>query len=359
MKNLITYSNWKELNEGGWATTKTQGTALTPKVISLVVDKMNQISEEFNSHLREIGLPSLDILKPIGSGTWWKDDLANQPEKTYGDVDYMVAYPTLKLTSGKEREDEISTVKLYNAELLMFLTADKFPGVDIEETKKASSDTSLKLILEVDIEGTPGWVQVDMVVTHKEYQDWAIFRMTPIKNVKGFVLGNLYSSFGEVLDLSIMARGVRAKFEGEVMRPYSKRKGTEEKTISQNIQTFMTDIAKFFWEQSNSNTPFTKSDTLSNWKGMDPNNPQFEDLCSGINAVADTLSTLGEFGTTIKYKSRTQLIDAVIDRYEEKMMTTYNASKFDKAETPAAKATVIKVRALIEKYVALSKELLK
>ena len=187
MKNLPTYENWLAeslVNEGGWTTTKTQGTPLTPKVIQIVVEIMNHISTEFNSHLKELDLPSLDILKPIGSGTWWREDLENQPDKTYGDVDYMVAYPTLKLTSGKEREDEIATIKLYNKELLMFLEADKIKGVDMEETKKSSSDSSLKLILEVDIEGTPGWVQVDMVVTHKEYQDWAVFRMTPIKNVK-------------------------------------------------------------------------------------------------------------------------------------------------------------------------------
>ena len=358
MDNLLTYDNWKELNEGGWASTKTQGTPLTPQVIKLVVDKMNYISTEFNSHLRELQLPPLDIMKPIGSGTWWEDDLKDQPDKLYGDVDYMVAYPTLKLTAKDERADEIATVKLYNAELLMLIEADKMPGIDLEETRKASTDSSIKLILEIDIEGKPGWVQVDMVVTHKEYADWAVFRMTPIKNVKGFVLGNLYSSFGEVLDLSIQARGVRAKFEGDVMKPYAKRKGTDERLISQNIQTFIHDIARFFWEQANSGKSYTQSDTLANWKGMDRKSPRFEDLCDGIKAVADTLSQLGEFGTTIKYKSREQLLKSVISRYEEKMMTTYNASKFDKAETPAAKAAIEKIRSTIEKYVQMAKDLL-
>ena len=359
MRNLQTYEAWLAINEGGWASTKTQGTPLTPQVIKLVVDKMTEISHEFNSHLRELELPPLDIMKPIGSGTWWKEDLENQPDKTYGDVDYMVAYPTLKLTTGKDREDEIATVKLYNKELLMFLEVDKFPGVDIEETKKASSDVSIKLILKIDIDGTPGWVQVDMVVTHKEYAEWAVFRMTPIKNVKGFVLGNLYSSFGEVLDLSIQARGVRAKFDGEVMAAYSKRKGVEERMLSQNIQTFMHDITKFFWQQANTDKPYTETDTLKNWSGMKPNNPQFEDLCDGINAVADTLAQLGEFGTTIKYKSRDQFIKSVIDRYEEKMMSTYNSAKFDKAETPAAEAAIKKIRGFIEEYVAKAKKLLK
>jgi hypothetical protein len=356
MKNLPTYEQF--LFEGGWATTKTQGTTITPDVIKSVVDVMTTVATEFNSHLRELELPSLDFLKPIGSGTWWEEDLKDQPTKTYGDVDYMVAYPTLKLTGGKDREDEIATVKLYNKELLMFLEAEAIKGVDIEETKAVSTDSSLKLVVEVPMpNGQLGYVQVDLVVTHKEYQEWAVFRMTPIKNVKGFVLGNLYSSFGEVLDLSIQARGVRAKFEGEVMKPYSKRSGVEEKLISSNAQTFMVDICRFFWEQSGTKWPF-KDTPIEQWKGMNPRDPKFEDLCDGIKAVAKTLRVLEEFGTTIKYKSESDLLKAVVNQYEKKMMTTYNSSKFDKAQSPAAIAAMNKVRSLVDEYVQKAKDLL-
>ena len=241
MRNLKTYDQF--LFEGGWATEKTQGTVITPDVISEVVKIFDRISTGFNSHLRELELPSLDFLKPIGSGTWWDEDVQNQPDKIYGDVDYVIAYPTLKLTTGKDREDEIATVKLYNKELLMWLEADKIQGIDIQESKAVSTDSSVKLIAIVPLKsGDTGYVQVDMIVTHKEYSDWAVFRMTPIRNVNGFVLGNLYSSFGEVLDLSIQARGVRAKFEGSVMKPYSTRKNTEDREISLNAQTFMKDM---------------------------------------------------------------------------------------------------------------------
>ena len=82
MENLLSYENWNEINEGGWSTAKTQGTALTPKVIKLIVDQIKIIDSEFNSHLRELELPSLDFSKPIGSGTWWQEDLKNEPNKT-------------------------------------------------------------------------------------------------------------------------------------------------------------------------------------------------------------------------------------------------------------------------------------
>ena len=356
MKNLKSYDQF--LFEGGWATTKTQGTVITPDVIAQVVKIFDRLASGFNGHLKELELPSLDFLKPIGSGTWWSEDLTEQPDKVYGDVDYMIAYPTLKLTAGKDREDEIATVKLYNKELLMWLEAEKFPGIDIAESKDVSTDSSAKLIAEVSLKtGQTGYVQVDMVVTHKEYSDWAVFRMTPIKNVKGFVLGNLYSSFGEVLDLSIQARGVRAKFEGDIMRPYSIRKNAEDKEISLNTQTFMKDIARFFWEQSGTDKPF-KDTPIETWKGMNRNNPTFEDLCDGIILVAKTLGSLGEFGTTIKYKTEKDLLNAVVSQYEKKMMTTYNSSKFDKAQSPAAIAAMEKVRSYCTEYIALAKKLL-
>jgi hypothetical protein len=48
---------------------------------------------------------------------------------------------------------------------------------------------------------------------------------------------------------------------------------------------------------------------------------------------------------------------AVADRYEEKMMTTYNASKFDKAESEEAKKTVEKIRKMIIEHIKLVRSL--
>jgi hypothetical protein len=348
------------INEGGWATTKTQGTAITPDVIGEVVKVMDYIEKEFTSHLNEIGLPPADFIKPIGSGTWWKEDVEGQPEKTYGDVDFLVSYPTLKLTAGKDREDEIATTKLYNSELLMLITADRMPKIDLEETKKISNESGIKLIVEVPLKtGGIGYVQVDIVTTHQEYTDWTVFRMTPIRNIKGFVLGNLYSSFGEVLDLSIQTRGVRAKFEGQVMAPYSKRAGVDERLISANAGSFMQDIAKFFWQQSGTDKPYEPSARLAAWKGMNPNDPKFEDLCEGIRGVAETLEQLGEFGTTIKYKSSAEFLSAVVGQFDKKMMSQFNASKFNKAASPEAKKAVDKIRGMIKEYISKAQSLLK
>ena len=350
------FEQW--LAEGGWATTKTQETAIRPKVIADAVKKLAAVSSDFTKHCKTIELPPLDFLKPIGSGTWYKDDIDSQPDKVYGDVDFMVSYPTLNLTERGERENEIASVKLYNEELLNFLKTQRYSFIDIAETEKVSSTTDLKLIMQVATEEGDGWIQVDMIVTHSGYKEWAIFRMTPIRNVKGFVLGNLYSAFGEVLEISIQPRGVRAKFAGTQMVNYSKRAGVEDKLITSNISTFMHDIAKFFWEQGGTEKPYEESPSLKSWKGIDANNPTFEDLVDGIRGVADTLEQLGEFGTVIKYKSAKDLLNAVKARYIEKMQAAASNTKFEKAETPAAKAAAQKVKGLVDSYVKLAETIL-
>ena len=66
----------------------------------------------------------------------------------------------------------------------------------------------------------------------------------------------------QILELSIQPRGVRAKFAGTQMVAYSKRAGAEEKLLTSNIQTFMHDIARFFWETSGTDKPYEEASSL-------------------------------------------------------------------------------------------------
>jgi len=360
LKNFVQlFENWL-ITEGGWATNKTQDTIIRPMIIADCVAKLSVLGADFNRHCQSesVKLPPLEFLKPVGSGSWYQDDIKSQPDKVYGDVDYMVSYPVLDLEGKNDRANEIATVKLYNAELMSFIKSQNYSFLDIEESVKISQPDSIKLIMNVKVGEGEGWIQVDMIVTHSGYKDWAIFRMTPIRNVKGFVLGNLYSSFGEVLDLSIQPRGVRVKFSGSQMVAYSKRAATEERLLTSNITTFMHDIAQFFWEQSGTDKPYKESQSLEIWRGIDPKSPTFEDLCDGVRAVAETLEQLGEFGTVIKYKNAKELIDAVKAQYIQKMTAAAAAEKFNKATTPAAFAAAEKVRKLVEEYIEKANKLL-
>ena len=351
------YEQW--LNEGGWATTKTQNTQIKPKIIADCVSKMGIIGKEFKAHCESaaVSLPQLEFGQPVGSGTWYEDDIESQPDKVYGDVDFLLVYPTLDLDKGNERANEIETSKVYNAQLMDFLKNKNYSFIDYEESQKISNPTSLKLVMEVKTTEGTGWIQVDLIVTHSGYKDWTYFRLTPIRNVKGFVLGNLYSSFGEALELSIMTRGVRAKFSGTQMVSYSKRAGTEERLITADVVNFMKDIVMFFIENSEKQSIDFDMTELNSWK-MNANNPSFEELCNGIKIGANTLEKLGEFGTVVKYKSAKELLDTVKSIYIQKMQTAASSSKFDKAETPAAKAAADKVKNLVNEYIEKANKLL-
>lgn len=343
------------INEGGWSTVKTQNTVLNPLAIKKTVEIVRSVEAQFNQHLKSIELPEMDFGQPVGSGTWWQDDLDNNPDKLYGDVDLLVTYPTLKIHGEDTKKNEAESVRVYNDELMTWLEKARPAGIDPEETRAISNPNSVRLVVVIDVDGEDGYVQVDMVVTHAEYKDWALIRLTPIRNVKGFVLGNMYSAFGEVLDVSVQLKGVRAKVQNGILVPYSKRAGVDEILVSSDIRTFLVDIAKFFWEQS-SNKPFKPGSDLVNWS-MDSNNPTMEQLFGGIKALANTLDELDEFGGSIKFKSKEEFLNAIIARYEQKMMANYNASKFDKAESAQAKATIQKVRKMIMDHIKLVKSL--
>lgn len=353
MKHIKLFEQF--IAEGGWSTVKTQNTVLNPMAIKKTVEVLARVNAQFNQYLESIDLPTMDFGQPVGSGTWWQDDLENNPDKLYGDVDVLTIYPTLKIHGEDIKKNEAESVKIYNDELLTWLKNARPAGIDPEESEAISNPSSVKLVAVIDNDGVDGYVQVDLVVSHEEYKDWALIRLTPIRNVKGFVLGNMYSSFGEVLDLSVQLKGVRAKVQDGILVPYSKRAGVEEILVSSDIRSFLVDIAKFFWEQS-STKPFNPGSDLVNWK-MDAKNPTMEQLFGGIKALANTLDELDEFGGSIKYKSKDQFLKAVIKQYESKMMKTYNSQKFNKAESEQAKQTIVKIRKMIEHYIKLVKSL--
>jgi hypothetical protein len=179
-----------------------------------------------------------------------------------------------------------------------------------------------------------------------------------VHNVKGFIVGNLYKALSDALGLSIQSRGVRAKFNGELLAPWSKRAGVQEKAISLDFGTFLRDIAEFFHRYEGGPGDAKISDYLKKQPGLDANSLSVDGIAAGIKALAETLEANGLFGKTLKYRNAQDFVNQVAKNYEDAMMVTYNAKKFDKAETPAAHAAVQKTRNLIEEYIAKVKQAL-
>ena len=346
------------LNEGGWSSTKTQETKLTPKVLKAVDKQIKEFDKEFNVHLKSAGLPLLKFIKAIGSGSWYEDDLINQPDKIYGDIDYLVSYPLLQIETKGSRKDEVASIKTYNGELFRFLEMSNLSYVDAGETYNMSSLGSVKILFKVEVDGNLEHIQADMVTTHPPYEEWALQRYTPMRDVKGFVLGKMYSTLAGNLGLSIQDRGVRGKFKGDVLSQWSKRSGVEEKVISLDFNNFLHDIAVFFFEYLKKEGDMKPSKGLEKYKGVEVKGLDMPRMVEAIKGLADTLEDNGLFGDLLNFKNADDFMNSIASEYRTSMMITYNASKFNKADTPAAHAAVQKARNLIDDYIKIVDDLI-
>ena len=315
---------------GGWATTKTQGTKITPAVLQEAIGVLENIFNDFNQWAQAHGFNSLTVVGPGGSGVYFKKDLEENPEKAYGDVDILVMYP---LDEPQGRQAEIDTLKKYNGLFLQWLAKTTRPDLDKEETTAISKGT-LKLVINL----TDGPVQVDIISTFNYSSDWAKARYTPIRGIKGFVVGFLYQAFGNALDVSVTDRGVVAKIKGgELVNPLL-RKGVEERIVTRDFNRFLAQLAEFTDEFTRGEKRAVQLDQyLEQHPGIDVADLSLEQICNGILGFARTLEQNGTFELPkSKYQNSQQFLQKVVDIYKIKIDKHTSSSKYNKAETDLA-----------------------
>jgi len=315
---------------GGWATTKTQGTKITPAVLQEAIGVLENIFDDFNQWAQAHGFDSLTVVGPGGSGVYFKKDLEENPEKAYGDVDILVMYP---LNEPQGRQAEIDTLKKYNGLFLQWLAKTTRPDLDKEETR-AISEGTLKLVINL----TDGPVQVDIISTFNYSSDWAKARYTPIRGIKGFVVGFLYQAFGNALDVSVTDRGVVAKIKGgELVNPLL-RKGVEEQIVTRDFNRFISQLAEFTDEFTRGEKRAVQLDQyLQQHPGIDVTALSLEQICNGILGFARTLEQNGTFELPkSKYKNSQEFLQEVVDIYKIKIDKHTSSSKYNKAETDLA-----------------------
>jgi len=315
---------------GGWATTKTQGTKITPAVLQEAIGVLENIFDDFNQWAQAHGFNSLTVVGPGGSGVYFKKDLEENPDKAYGDVDILVMYP---LDEHQGRQAEIDALKKYNGLFLQWLAKTTRPDLDKEETSAISKGT-LKLVINL----IDGPVQVDIISTFNYSSDWAKARYTPIRGIKGFVVGFLYQAFGNALDVSVTDRGVVAKIKGgELVNPLL-RKGVEERIVTRDFNRFISQLAEFTDEFTRGEKRAVQLDQyLQQHPGIDVTALSLEQICNGILGFARTLEQNGTFELPkSKYKNSQEFLQEVVDIYKIKIDNHTSSSKYNKAETDLA-----------------------
>jgi len=335
---MLSYTEWI-LNEGGWSSVKTQGIKITPAILKVADDYVKQLFADFEKWMSKTYPDTLPLkgIRPVGSGIYYEEDLKNEPEKIYGDIDYLVEYPVYG-DSSDPRKTETDAIRFYNKAMFQFFNETKYTGVDLKDSRGADG-TGAVLIAEVQ----PNvYIQVDFVATHAKYVEWALDRFTPIHNIKGFVSGNLYSSLADALSISMGDRGARAKLQAGALVPFRMRKDVEELAISMNFKTLFTDIVSFFMSlKDNTKSPeFQQSDIT----GIDSKNLTLAGIAKGISSLADVLERNGILdGKTVEFKNAADMKKAVAQNYAAKMAELRGDSKFNKATDPMAIATRDKI----------------
>lgn len=331
MKNIKSFTDFLQINEmGGWATTKTQGTKITPAVLQEAIQVLENIFADFNQWAQAHGVAPLKVVGPGGSGVYFKKDLEENPEKAYGDVDILVMYP---LDEPQGRRVEIDTLKKYNGLFLQWSAESTRPDLDTEETE-AISEGNLKLVINL----TDGPVQVDVIPTFTYSADWAKARYTPIRGIKGFVVGFLYQSFGNAIGVSVTDRGVVAKIKaGELVSP-AFRKDVEEKIVTRDFNRFLVHLAEFTDEFTRGEKRAVQLDQyLEQHPGIDVTDLSLEQICNGILGFARTLEQNGTFELPkSKYQNSQEFLQEVVKIYKTKMDKHTSSSKYDKAQTDLA-----------------------
>lgn len=335
---MYSFKEWM-MNEGGWSSMKTQGVKITPVVLQVADAYVKQLFSAFESWMKKNhpNTAPLKAVRPVGSGIYYEKDIEESPDKIYGDIDYLIEYPVFADTPDP-RKAETEAVRFYNRELFQFLKDTNYKGIDIKDSRGADG-SGVVLIAEVDKDV---FIQVDFVVTHASYLDWALDRFTPIHNIKGFVSGNLYSAMADTLMISMGDRGARAKLQDGALVPFKMRKNVEDIAISLNFKTLFADIVKFFMSLKDGNIQpqFSNSDI----PGIDMKNLSLSSIANGISSLIDVLDRNGLLdGKIISYTNAGQMKKAIADAYDAKMAELRNDKKFAKAEDPMAIAARDKI----------------
>lgn len=302
-----------DLLEGGWASTKTQNTIITPTVVRDAVRVMQFFGEQFNQFLAQKNLPPIEIGRPCGSSTYYERDMEKQPNKEYGDIDINFHIPEMPGMNNNQ------TVTLFSNAVKEF--CDATHGFETENGKN------------VIVQLGDQYVQVDLVVSYIKNKEWSK-ALAPEWNVKGVLCASLYSALAQALNLSIGGHGIQAKtLNGERVK-FSTIKGVTLHQVTNNKDNWAIDVAAYLGCKH-----FTTR--LKEYPGL-KDEARVSDIINSIKGIASSLDINGIMNSS-------ELLSTIKDIYLQKINAVIDSSKFNKAETPAAIQKAADTKAMLAK----------
>jgi hypothetical protein len=329
-KGTLKYDIWKrnvqsdkKITEGGWMTSVTQGTVISPSIVKKSLSILEQFFKDFNRYLDSIGIAERACVgAPTGSSAYHDVD---DEDKIYGDVDVQIVVPQ------SDPPMTLSQLQAYWNDLASRFVQDKQPAyVSIEHSKKGHPILAL---------GNDQYVQIDFMWHEEQNADWGRYRATPERGLKGLLYGNLFSVLGDMLDMSIQYAGVQYKTSGGNQVPFSKHKQTELHTLSNRPDSFLIDILTDLHSRYGSTPAPVVDNLLKRNPGVSKDDVQSATLVQGIKGLARSFEQSGLYGhgPLDKYKSAEQFVNKFVETYTAKAEKELDNKKRDSAETPEAK----------------------
>lgn len=316
------------LSEGGWNSTATQGTVITPEVVRSALTVVGKFVEGFNRWLASNGHQPVEIGHPLGSTAHHTKD---PDDKVYGDIDLQMIAPDAEGTKTP------SQFAAHWNKLLDQYVSEVSPSMIYDQGKDSGGHVVLSL-------GDGKYVQVDMLWTNRALSNWMRYRMTPAHNIKGATYGNLFSTLGEIMHISIQSAGAQMKIKDGEPVPFAKsRKYDSLETLTTNIETFGLDLLKKLYERMHPGKDPSKAKIdpmLAANPGINPEDITASRLVSVIKGLGKSFEANNMFGR-FNLKDISDYDDFVSkfkSHYMDKIRDAAAATKFDKAETPEAKA---------------------
>lgn len=331
---MVKFPILQKIYEGGWGTTATQHTRITPVTVREVIQIMTQLTESFNAWLshHEHAPGLVKVGSPTGSGYYHDQD----PEhKEYGDVDLQMIAPNPWGHSHSTYSSE------WNHLWDEWVARDQPPQVAQEHSTPGHP------ILQMS---DGGLVQIDFMWHQPAHAEWGLARSVPPRGLKGMLNGNMFSVLGQMLNMSLQHAGAQVKVDAhDQVTSFSKQKGVTIKTVSHDPHNLFVHILS--WLAQKPQAELKIPHLLAHNPGVKWPNPDVQVLVNGIKGLAKaiTQNMLWGQGVLKKYSSEQEFLDEFWNTYEAKAMAEINNPKRLKAETPEAKARALRDQDAISK----------
>ncbi len=330
---------------GGWNTLITQDTKLTPKVVKSAIFEFLTFMHSFNDWLENNGHHKIRTIEPMGSTYYCLEDLEHNPSRIYGDVDYLVVFPELKKIEGEtNRDHENRSIKFYRDKLQEFYKNQPIVHNNVYNTvREKILDVKEKYVV---VQTTDGPVQIDLLVSLPEYSDWMSKRYIPPKNLKGVVLGSLFSAINHTYSIMIGDRGVVIRIkDGKLVQ--RKRKNVDIRTVALDYSELWIDMFFYFAGFVLKDGVQLDNYYLEKYRGINTKNNDniLEDACFGLVGFCQALESVGALGNDIfPEETAQQMLNEIAEEYKNITNKQFSHPKFDKAKTDKAKKSAKKFR---------------